>query len=96
MMTMSKENIMRRAEEALTYWDQGSMWSRLIERDIDENDLESLQYHVDEADAQMNMQESFNEEFMRRLVREDSLIDPNGWPALKMPVGVEGIENDAI
>lgn len=64
---MKTQNIMQRAEIALTYWEPDSMWARLIERDIDENDLEALQFHVDEADAQKEMQEGFSQRYDARL-----------------------------
>lgn len=86
------ENIMQTAEKALEYWDEDSMWARLIERDIDANDLESLQFHVDEANNQMSMQEDFARKFQDRLLGDEPLMDVSSWPKVKMPVGIGDCE----
>lgn len=52
------DELMERVEELMDYWDN-TMWSRILRRDLDSNDLESLHYHVSEAYAQMAMQEDF-------------------------------------
>lgn len=48
--------LLARAHEQMEYW-TGTMWERMIQRDIDESDLESLNYHVTHAEAEMSMQE---------------------------------------
>lgn len=54
-------NIMQLAEEALSFWEPDSMWSRLIERDIDANDLEALAFHVKQANTEKDMIERSDE-----------------------------------
>lgn len=48
-------NIMERAETALEFWDDESMWTRLIQRDLDTNDMEALAFHLDNADSDMEI-----------------------------------------
>jgi len=86
---MKVDNVMQQAEEALDYWESGSMWARLIERDINDNDMEALQFHVDEANAQKNLQESFTHDFIDRLIDgEDISFNTDNWPVVQMPKGV--------
>lgn len=54
-MTLLMQNVLQQAEVALDFWEEDSMWYRLIERDIMGNDLESLAFHVREANAQMDI-----------------------------------------
>lgn len=56
---MSKETndiLLERAREAQEYW-TGTMWERIIQRDIDTNDLEALRYHLTESDREIAIQE---------------------------------------
>lgn len=50
-------NIMEAAEEMLEYWD-GTMWARVIERDLQTDDLEALHYHVSQAEKERSIQET--------------------------------------
>lgn len=68
-----KDNVMQQAEEALEYWNSSTMWGRLIERDINDNDLEALRFHVDEANAQMEMCQSFDIRYDARYRLLDAL-----------------------
>ena len=82
-----KDNVMIQAEQALEYWDSETLWGRLIERDLENNDLEALQFHVNEANSQKQMQESFDSEFMRRLLEGEPLIQLDNLPDVDMPEG---------
>ena len=42
------------------YW-TGTMHARILERDIEANDLEALRYHLVQAEHEMKMQEDYNE-----------------------------------
>lgn len=90
---MGKKNIMERAEGALEYWDEDSMWARLIERDLKFEDYEALEYHLNEADSQKHIQDSFNVDFMERLLNNEPLIDTTRWYTVPMP---EGVKDDVI
>lgn len=54
-------NIMQRAETALAFWDDESMWTRLIQRDIDANDMEALSFHLGQADSDMELAKNSKE-----------------------------------
>ena len=60
-MSNNNDNLMERAAEAMDEW-QGTMWARVIERDLEVNDLEALKYHLAQAEAEQAIQES-NEEY---------------------------------
>lgn len=60
MSNASNESLMEHAADMLDYW-SGTMHARIIQRDIDANDLEALAYHVDVAHAEMRMQEDEGE-----------------------------------
>lgn len=49
-------NLLERAADLIDYW-EGTVHARVLERDIDANDLEALKYHVSQAEAEMQMQE---------------------------------------
>lgn len=51
--------LLERAATQIDYW-QGTMHARVIERDIETNDLEALRYHVDQAEREMYAQETFH------------------------------------
>lgn len=48
--------LIERANEAMEYW-TGTMWERVIERDLATHDLEALRYHLNEAEKEMSIQE---------------------------------------
>lgn len=56
MSNNSNSNLFERAQELLEYWD-GTMWARVIERDINENDLEALYYHCAQAEKERSIQD---------------------------------------
>jgi hypothetical protein len=63
---MSKEQntlLLERASEQIDYW-TGTMHARVIEADIDRDDLEALREHVVQAEREMAIQEDpiMNEE----------------------------------
>lgn len=58
MSNTSNEQLESRAWEMMEYW-VNTLWARLIQRDIDTNDLEALKYHVDQAEREANMQETY-------------------------------------
>lgn len=68
-----KDNVIEQAEIALEYWGSTAMWGRLIERDINDNDLEALEFHVNEANAQMSMCQEFNQHYDARYRLLDAL-----------------------
>jgi len=45
-----------KAAEIMDYW-VGTMWERVIQADLDRDDLEALAYHVAHAAAEMAIQE---------------------------------------
>lgn len=56
MSNKSNDILMERANEQLEYW-TGTLWERLIQRDIDTQDLEALAYHVTQAEREQAIQE---------------------------------------
>lgn len=48
--------LLERASEMIDYW-EGTMHARILERDIASNDLEALQYHVAQAEAECSREE---------------------------------------
>lgn len=56
MSNTINETLLSRAWEMIEYW-TGTMHARVIERDLQENDLEALRYHVDQAEREMSIQE---------------------------------------
>lgn len=48
--------LFERAAEMIDYW-TGTLHDRLIQRALDSNDLEALDYHVRNAEAEMRLQE---------------------------------------
>jgi hypothetical protein len=57
MSNLVNDRLLERASEAVDYW-TGTMWARLIEQDLKNNDLEALAYHVREAEKEEAIQES--------------------------------------
>ena len=47
-----------RAAEQMEYW-AGTMWERIIQRDLDTDDWEALRYHVVLAEKEMALQEDY-------------------------------------
>jgi hypothetical protein len=45
--------------ELVSYW-EGTLWARMLERDLDTNDMEALHFHAQQAYAEMQLQESYN------------------------------------
>lgn len=70
--------LMEQAAIALEYWGSNTMWRRLIERDINDDDLEALQFHVDEANAQMNMCTNYDHIFDARYQLMDAIMEAKG------------------
>lgn len=58
MANQSNTNIMERAQSVLEEL-TGTIWERIIERDIDANDLESLKYHVTLAEAELSIEDDY-------------------------------------
>lgn len=56
MSNQVNTNLLEKANEMCEYW-TGTMHERVIQRDIEANDLEALQYHVAEAEREMRLQE---------------------------------------
>ena len=71
MSNIQNDNLFERAEEQLEYW-TNTMWARVIEADIDRNDLEALSYHVNEAEREMAIQED-NHEFGEMAIQPDDV-----------------------
>ena len=57
MSNQINDTLFDQARELAEYW-VGTMWARLIEQDIDNNDLEALKYHIAQSKAEMSLQES--------------------------------------
>ena len=56
MSNQSNDQLYDKALEVMEYW-TGTMWERVIQRDLDTDDLEALKYHVDQAYKEMALQE---------------------------------------
>lgn len=59
MSNTINDTLMDKTQELLDYW-TGTLWERIIQRDLDANDMEALQYHVDKAWAEMVLQEEYH------------------------------------
>lgn len=93
---MSETNVMQRAEKSLSFWDQGSMWARLIERDLNDNDLEALEFHLSEAEsAQTEFEnlEEYSKKFDLFALDGKTLEMALNWPILSKPEGVGDCES---
>lgn len=66
--------LFERAQEMLEYW-TGTMWERMIQRDIEESDFETLRYHVVEAEKEMAIQE--DEELLGKV---QAIVDKGEFP----------------
>jgi hypothetical protein len=89
-MKVDTENIMQRAEKALDYWDAGTMWARLIERDLDANDIEALEFHLKEAESEMEVMrnaEKSAKAFDMFVLGGVNLDILNNLPRVSMPEG---------
>lgn len=58
MSNQVNDKLMDKVEELLSYW-EGTLHERVLRRDLEANDLEALQYHVDQAWKEMCIQEDF-------------------------------------
>lgn len=58
MSNLHNDILLDRAKELCEYW-TGTMWERLLERDVMNNDFESLAYHVSEAAREQAIQEDY-------------------------------------
>lgn len=56
MSNTVNDTLIERAREQQSYW-ESTVWDRIIQRDLDANDLEALRYHVAQAEKEMAMQE---------------------------------------
>ena len=56
MSTDVNTRLLERAAAQIDYW-EGTMHARIIQRDIEANDLEALRYHVQDAEAHQAIQE---------------------------------------
>jgi len=56
---MSNQSNERLAEVAREFMEEltGTIWERLLERDLEANDLEALRYHIAQAQAELAIQE---------------------------------------
>jgi hypothetical protein len=52
------DELIERVEELMEYW-TGTMWERVLRRDLDTNDLEALQFHLVESYREMAIQENY-------------------------------------
>ena len=60
MSNTTNDELLDRAREMTEYWTV-TMHARILERDIEANDLEALRYHLVQAEHEMKMQEDYNE-----------------------------------
>lgn len=63
MSNTSNDLLMERAQECIEYF-EGKLPANLIEKDIEDNDLGSLSYHVKQAEAEMSRQEFYDYEIL--------------------------------
>lgn len=56
MSNLSNTILMERAADVIDYF-EGKIIAKIIETDLDRNDLESLEKHVNEAEAEIAIQE---------------------------------------
>ena len=56
MSNLINDKLLEEAYEMTEYW-AGTMWERMIQRDIECLDLDALKYHVNEARKEMAIQE---------------------------------------
>lgn len=56
MSFINNELLYDRAREVMEYF-TNTMWERVIQRDLDSDDLEALAHHIKEAEAQMRHEE---------------------------------------
>lgn len=61
MSNQVNTELFERAADLMDYW-AGTMHERLIQRDLDSDDLEALKYHVDVAWKEMQLQEDEKEQ----------------------------------
>ena len=63
MSNTTMDNQMEEARELMEYW-AGTMWERILQRDINAFDWEALRFHCRQASAEMSLQEdSANDSF---------------------------------
>lgn len=56
MSNLTMDNLIDDARELMEYW-TGTMWERVLQRDINAYDWEALNYHCKQAAAEMTLQE---------------------------------------
>lgn len=56
MSNLQNDILMERVHDLLEYW-AGTMHQRILDRDLNANDMEALQYHSDQAWKEMMLQE---------------------------------------
>lgn len=54
MSNSTNEILLERAASLIT--DAGTMWDRILEADIDRNDLEALRYHIDKLEGELALE----------------------------------------
>lgn len=57
MSNSTNDKLLDDVQDLMSYW-EGTLWERVMQRDIDANDLEALRYHVSEAYKEMALQET--------------------------------------
>lgn len=97
MQTMNSD-ILKRAEESLGFWDEESLWARLIERDISAEDMEALEFHLKESENEMQMMQSAEnivKDFNLFVLGEgDEPIILANLPRVSLPTGFGGEEDE--
>ena len=56
MSNTTNDLLLDKVGELMDYW-VGTLWDRLMQRDLDHNDYEALKYHADQAYREMMLQE---------------------------------------
>lgn len=56
MSNKYNDELLDRVREAMEYW-TGTMHERILQRDLDADDLEALRHHLVEAEREMAIQE---------------------------------------
>ena len=56
MSNSTNDILMEKVHDLMEYW-AGTLWERIMQRDLDADDMEALQYHADLAWKEMMLQE---------------------------------------
>lgn len=82
MSNQTNDKLLEEAQMLIDYW-EGTLHAEILRNDIENNDLENLFYHVDDARHEMlgleyNPEEVYGRaEDLRDSMREDGLIGAN-------------------